>query len=357
MIYMTYLLNVSYEGLPRDSDFFAAKKNKENQSFHEIYKMRPLVPRAAHDWIVYLGMVEEGYDKPALNKLAIKLLDPHGPHFRNWTEQTKIKMTGHYDIFFPQWTIIPGTEINVWLAYACYYGLVDVAKTLLEQISDDTVFEHKLERAPGEESPEAVSGSLLQIAASAGQVAPIVERLIRKGCNVDVTTDSGSTLLHLALGLDLPFGHYQIDGRLRTVQVLLAANINPNPRFVAETPLQAALRIVQEVYNVDQSDLIKIAEALLQAGADVNGIGDDDAIVARIKYENRDSDDHLAIKKRIHDRGKGHEYDTPLRIVESWGNALADLTNFLTSHGAKSLHRFPIAGLPGYVEEDMMVHL
>jgi hypothetical protein len=39
-----------------------------------------------------------------------------------------------------------------------------------------------------------------------------------------------------------------------------------------------------------------------------------------------------------------------------WAQALEYLTkleNLLLSYGAKSLHLFPIKGLPGYVEEDM----
>ena len=47
------------------------------------------------------------------------------------------------------------------LAYACHFRLVDVATTLLEQISDVSVLECKLERAPGENSLEGESGLLL----------------------------------------------------------------------------------------------------------------------------------------------------------------------------------------------------
>ena len=78
---MTYLLNFLYEGLPRDDEFFAYDDKEQDRLCNEIKKIFPLVLLAAHNWRAFFLRVNEGHDKAAVYKLAVKLLDPLGQHF------------------------------------------------------------------------------------------------------------------------------------------------------------------------------------------------------------------------------------------------------------------------------------
>jgi hypothetical protein len=98
----------------------------------------------------------------------------------------------------------------------------------------------------------------------------------------------------------------------------------------------------------------------------VNGVGNDEAVVAKIRYDLRDENDRNLIENMIHYRGDAYYYDAPLRIAENRRSAnlsmdqpfvkeemLTELKELLKSYGAKSLHLFPVEDLPGYVEADM----
>lgn len=69
------------------------------------------------------------------------------------------------------------------------------------------------------------------------------------------------------------------------VDLLLTKHANPNPRG-AVTPLQCVVlsHCILELTNY----FIKIMEALLAAETDVNGIGNDEAIVAHLRYKFQD---------------------------------------------------------------------
>lgn len=137
------------------------------------------------------------------------------------------------------------------------------------------------------------------------------------------------------------------------LQVLLKAGADPNPCGVVLTPLQVAC--ISHGYD--------IVEQLLKAGAHVNAVGDDEAVVAAIQ---RDCSTEVGrfsqvdIEEGIRTRGILPYYLTPIRmLVKHRYCPLLDLKvdgtrikNLLIQYGGKSLNLFPIKDLPGCEEAD-----
>lgn len=218
---------------------------------------------------------------------------------------------------------------------------------MLERQSDSSILENQLGLQfihwniggfTGHDFPEWAYGTLLHIAAALAKPF-FVELLIEKGANTNAIAGDGFTILHSAVDC---YEYATIASRLEVLKLLVEANAYLNPLCVAETPLQAA---------ISRGHNIAIIRFLLEAGADVNGVGNDEAVIIRIRHDYRGGGrDH--IDNMIHERGGEHYYDTPLRIAENKRNTRA-LIELLESHGAKSLHLFPVKDLPGYAEADM----
>jgi hypothetical protein len=141
-----------------------------------------------------------------------------------------------------------------------------------------------------------------------------------------------------------------VDSPDDVINLLIRERADLNPLYVAETPLQMAVR------NFSDSDTIKI---MLMAGAKVNAVGEDEAVAVKIRTEHQvlDKED---IDEMVNERGLEHYYDTSLKIVmkkiessPSDKSELIELKDLLESYGGKALHLFPFRNLPGYVEADM----
>ncbi len=136
----------------------------------------------------------------------------------------------------------------------------------------------------------------------------------------------------------------------------MEAGADPNPRGLTLTALQAAAIC----------DCSAIVRLLLNAGAHVNAVGNDEAIVAGVErgtitednpfISEVDVDDidkdrysQTEIQRLIYIRNRFQNYQTPLRIVENrLGHAdgetrdeLLAMKNILEEKGGKSLNLFP----------------
>ncbi|CAM6005186.1 unnamed protein product [Sphagnum balticum] len=218
-----------------------------------------------------------------------------------------------------------------------------------------------------------------------------LELFIRNGVDINAISPTGYDLLATALSRTSMKVAFEFDfdftyeHRKKLIELLLAHSAKSNNTGCVVSPIQSF------VASLDQRDLptetatgfiISILSCLINRGADVNAVGDDPANVERIRWTS-----HFYLSQRLkppshgkeeelttlalHNRGRGFYYDTPLRILErmktgqfpdfivdeKWDvdylTGIEEIEDFLRSHGANSLHLFPVKGLPGYVEKDM----
>jgi ankyrin repeat protein len=241
------------------------------------------------------------------------------------------------------------------LGYACHLGLLETADAFLTQNPHLSAVDYELKPGPtfwemGFRTNRL--GTPFQISASLGK-EDFARLFLNKG-NMVVNHIRSQGLP--ILGSVLEFGNLPKKFQCEAVSLLLSRGADPNPSQVRGTPLQLAVASCR--VN------ISAIEMLLNAGADVNAVADDDAFVRFLRSFYIDA----YASRVIYKRGKAINYDTPLRIAEDRLNSakstglidskhterLTGLAKLLEKHGAKSLHLFSIKGLPGYVEEDMI---
>lgn len=362
---LVYLLDITYDGLCSAKDYKCLEYDGEDsedekgdeedeeeylkdrkQGYHVRERTNFPFLAWAHHWhwkIRESGMrfVEE-LDKVIINGLVERLLNPNGSHYQGWLESTQIHMSQKKVGFFPRWKTGPGLEPSLSLAYACYFALLESAKLILDLNPDLDITQEQLEL----DLENSFNGSEHDLPSTAVELAiiypdvEILELLLERGADPNGVNAGGDCRLLYALEVS---GRESID----LVQVLLKAGADPNPRGVALTPLQAATM---------SHDAVAVGQ-LLEAGAHVNAVGDDEAVVAAIQRDcgtevGRFS--QVGIEEWIRTRGILSYYQTPLRIlgeheVGHTGNMIKDI---LIDYGGKSLNLFPIKDLPGYEEAD-----
>jgi hypothetical protein len=345
-ISIIYLLNVDYERIPKILDFEGPDCPRAMSKANERF---PFIRHAIENWNLHAFLT-----KGEVPNLALKLLNPLKSHFSGWRELSAayLKEMFGWD-HLPKWIFPPGAESSASLAYACYFDLIYVAQILLAQDPGISILNTRLELdadvglAP---FPTSAYGTVLHIAAALKKPS-IVELLIERGADTKAIAGSGFTMtvLHSALDFYVYNSCTTTKECCEVVKLLLAHGADPNPSCVAETPLQVAVRSCAGLAAV---------QALIDAGADVNAIGVDEAILAKIRYDLRDEEDQDIVDKAVHSRGDGHYFDTPLRIAENRRNQipsenltpefekkqLPELRELLGRYGAKSLHLFPVEG-------------
>jgi hypothetical protein len=317
----------------------------------------------------------------------------------------------------PFWVADVGAEGCVTLAHFCQYSYFEAATALLEQTSQRIPFETHLyrntnffynrvtrlrssrdlvsHRSPEEQKEyfarmanctargrgsETDTLTILHIAAFLRK-SNFLELFISKGADVNVKSVTGLSVLASALGGDVDIAddqteHDQIqEETLRSIDILLKNGANPNLPGAFLSPLQMHL-LQCSAAGSSLGPSHAIAAKLLAHGCDVNAVADDEANITRIRRECAFMFRRHKLKERkqeyidnaVYCRGQSEWYNTPLRIVQKHmqlirrcqpSNAaqkleiLEGIEKLLQGYGGKSLHLFPIRGLPGFVEEDM----
>jgi hypothetical protein len=341
---------------------------------YDAVKDFPFLP-ASLTWFTAARFLDETENHLMIRDIVLRLLNPTGAHFDGYMHYWNLHLNGK--IYLPKWYYPPGEELAAILGYLCHFELFSLFKHVLCSCSDMRILESRLRQytRPPHRPFDPVDGRLdsthpdlegtqLQIALMELKI-PFVAYLIDLGANVNAVVDGGSNLLALALEHHSAQDTYNYVGLasrktygLDMLRLLLSAGADPNPFRVALTPLQAAV--------MDYSNVMLVRK-LLEAGADVNAVGDDEAVIERLKHlrrhpttEKQDS----TLEVEINARGLYYPYyATPLQIVKSreyYTNESgtesykdeerdrAEIEEILTFYGGKSLWLFPVEGLPGY---------
>ncbi len=344
------------------------------------YDLVGLMGIAMSYWASIVRETDSNGARKTIIPLVLRLLDATGPHFQNWVKAGRELTDGLLSDNINEWTVIPGCESCLTLVYLCYFKLFEAAKQFVESLlepvpfhtdikfvmSYDNFVDSGTEREGIEKGDDIEDGTLLHMAALTGQIS-FVEYFISKGADVNSISAKGLSVLGSALGKGW-VSTREPECVLQIVEILLKNGADPNLSGVSCTPLQ---RVAAN--NFDNA--IDIATILLEFGADINGVGNDESNVTRLllsiddfRLQNdRVENLNFSLKDIITERDEMWNYDSPLRIVENMMKSIMDkprkskydydflekLGNkreFLISRGAKSLHYNPIGNLPGHIE-------
>lgn len=380
MICLVYLLDITYEGVCSDVDYSGMTDNqKEAYHCYEDGKF-PLLTTALF-WLFVLQRKDiwtvQGPNTAIIHNLLIRLFTSKGVHYKKWLDRSGFCTENRF--FGPHrthWKTQPGAEPNTAFAIACGYGLVETAEVILESnpnlsTSGDLVeveFDGWFTAFDLDDTHDKKlqAGTLLDLldVAIYFRKDEFVELLLDSGANPNAISPDGCCKLLLTLKV-WAFGNFTYDDNspVGITESLLEEGADPNPRGVAITPLQAA-SLCQVSHRM---------KILLDAGAQVNAVGDDRAIVAGIQKRSTTGADpfimgdswpqkkflsQIEICKLISTRGALRNYETPLRIVEKRLDQSADderdelleMKNLLIENGGKSLNLYPGQNIPGHLE-------
>ncbi|KAI9766841.1 MAG: hypothetical protein M1839_004764 [Geoglossum umbratile] len=350
-IYITYYLNLDLRFYPGPWTFSGT-----HQYYTEAARDFPLLRPAYR----YRRCVATSQKDEVVKSLFPKLFNPDKPHFETWFTMWKVFSFATLSPEIPiRWRKSPGSEPTTVLAYLCYFGLGGSAEALLESGLDPLILEKQVEPLQTSSAGavvlgEVASGTPLHVAAAIGRKR-LVSLLISKGANINALSSVGWTVLNSALlGRGGVFsGETSKAGPESVVETLLELGANPNPPNSAVTPLQSAICGHKDIRRITQN-----VRLLLRYGADVNAVGNDEAVVRMIQYRSttRDNLDEAAIAKQVCRRGDKLFYHTPLRIVDDMLAANAkrktystklkaqvfqEVRDILVEHGARSLRITP----------------
>lgn len=381
-ICLVYLLNITYEGVCSADDYF--EMTEDQQKAYHCYEdgKFPLLTTAV-SWLRVLKCKDiwtiQSPNTAIIHNLLIRLFTSKGVHYKKWLDRSGfISRNPEFGPYLTHWKTQPGAEPNTAFAIACGYGLVETAKVILESNpnlsrSGDLVEVESDRWLDAFENVDTLytlqAGTLLDLLDVAVYFRELgfVELLLASGANPNAISLNGccKLLIILKAWAFRDRTTYK-DPLWDIIESLLKAGADPNPRGpcgVAITPLQAASL-------GDDSDNMEI---LLDAGAQVNAVGDDRAIVAGIQRRFTTEADpfimgdgwplegflsQIEIRKLISTRGALRNYETPLRIVEkrlhqSAGeerDELLEMKDLLIENGGKSLNLYPGQNIPSHLE-------
>jgi hypothetical protein len=359
---LIYLLENRCDCVPQAADYLSSSDANKILFDHCVREGFPFMHDTTN-WSWYSRNTKNAADRRIIDGLVLRLFDPKGLHYNHWLEWEDIKTSENGD-YFPRWGTRVGFEANIALAYAVYFEQPRTTMELiLSQYPDLPNSSVRLELEQKNVNilhENWLHGTPLEMAII-HRHENLIELLLEKGADPNSFSDTfHPSPLCTALDNDCNENGSKRKGTCDgSVRLLIAAGADPNPRRTVQTPLQLAAQWAS--YHV--------VEFLLDNGADVNAVGNDDAIVADLKrswieWGENDEDD---LEESILGRGTNEAYLTPLRIasrryirqndalrpqLETGESKIEDL---LRQRGGKSLCLFPVKDLPGYVEEDMEV--
>ena len=387
-IFLVYLLDITYERSCSFEDYRDMTDPQRKDHYANEEGNFPLLSTAI-TWDRYINQdahirAVQGPDTALLDGLLIRLFNPKGSHYKQWQDRQKIYWYCHDKpvILYRDWKTQPGAELALAFANACRYGLIETAKVILESnpnlaMSGD-LLEADFDYAWNDLNIIRAGTRLdlldLAIFFSCDE---LVELLLDLGANPNRNSPDNCCKLIFALKIKRfgdECGTQYVLAMSNIFESLLGAGVNTNPRGLALTPLQAAALC-------NDSWFVKL---LLDAGAHVNAIGDDEAIVAGIKRRSTteqlplitESDldrtvcdfdfeeQYLTrneISELIRKRSSRRNYETPLRIVENQLDRAGDSENrhillemkeYLVEKGGKSLKLYPGQNFQGHLKAD-----
>lgn len=351
---------------------------------HEDYHRLPdqhrecLMKVAIDHWDSLVRGIHSHAARAAITPLVLKLLDVTSPHFQNWIEAHR-ELPINYIMNTPQWTVTPGGESCLILAYLCYFDLYEAAQQFVENLSGSVPFETEIKTAllPEHwefptiaEADDMEDGKLLHIAVFMGRVA-FVKYFMSKGADVNAISAKGISVLGAAVCSGF-YICYPVPNTLEIVELLLKAGADPNIAGVWFTPLQ---RLMFDWSNY-QDISVTIAKALLDSGAEVNGVGDDESNISRLLVtvedyclQNRQNTYACyEFEDLVTSRETEWNYDSPLRIVDNHMqrtatsrdgelDRLTKMKGLLISHGARAFHQspkfYPSANIQARIQEHL----
>jgi hypothetical protein len=361
---ITYLLNISYDGVPSAQEYYTATASQQQEYEKEVKKTFPFLDVADTVSWGYDELIKDQHPKQSLDHLLVQLFQPSKPQFL-WWEWRAIKNSGSQvgEHLHPVWENWEGLEANAALSIACFLRKPNVAALILQnnpgllccqqrlildpayseewadffrQPSSTTdVIENTFDYLPG--------GTPLEVVLRLDSI-DCVELIVQRTPNISqYIYRVGLSALSVAIKAQLVI--FQDDFRVENTEVLLKAGADPNLQPVSETPLQSAAKLLH----------IELIAVLLEAGALVNEVADDAAIMNSINQNFEGSAEEK--REAIRCRGFGNGYKTPLRIVldEIGEGNTCEEAEILRRHGGLSLCLFPVADLPGYQSEDWTV--
>jgi hypothetical protein len=108
----------------------------------------PFLYQSVVYWQEHVKTVEQDGGDATVTDLVLKLLDPSGPHFKAFLEQSYVHSQEVGDGHLPDWSFPPGAESSVTLAYICNVGLVRAAEVHINRNPDPSIFKNRLEPGP-----------------------------------------------------------------------------------------------------------------------------------------------------------------------------------------------------------------
>lgn len=372
-ISLIYLLDITYEGSCSAKYYLSLPEDQRDEYDKQLDAAFPFL-NTALCWDLHdIRTVRD----PAIDDLLIRLLNPKGVRYKKWLDCTNIRsMELIGEIRYPSWKTFPGAEPSIAFANACRHHLVGTAKVMLESkpdlVTSKDLLEFDFDNGYKDVNILKTGGTRLDLLDVAIYFLDweIINLLLDSGANPNAVSPDGCCKLLFALKI-MRFGESPKDlnfllGRKTPdiIHSLLSRGANPNPHGVTITPLQAA------ALGEDCS----ILQLLLDAGANVNAIGDDGAIRGAIKKRSTTGEDPFVsdvdvdekigdvkegylsqneIQQLLHARGSLRNYETPLRIVETRllhaddndkkrekRDKLLVMKNILETKGGKSLNLY-----------------